>query len=82
MEPTPRNTPGSCSQCKELSRCESHKLPIETIHAVMTTMDDTLNPKIIAGIYNLEPMQSQLLVKQLMEYHETCADRRWRQAAS
>lgn len=70
------DTPQPCALCGHQNLCLSHRQPLATIHDIMSTMDDTLNPKIIAGIYNLEPMESQLLLKQPMEYHEACADQR------
>lgn len=70
------DTPKPCAQCEQLSRCSDFKLPIETVYAIMTTMDDTMNPKIISGLYNLQGDEGHLLLKTLSDQYDHCSEQR------
>lgn len=76
MSATQNNTPKVCDGCAYLPECGALGLEQETVHAIMTTMDDTFDARIIGGIYNLDETRQQAIVDRLRRFHEICESRR------
>ena len=76
MPETPNKIPPICDGCAYLPECGALGLDQETVYAIMTTMDDTFDARIIGGIYDLDETRQKQVVDRLGRFHEICETRR------